>query len=138
MERFLFVQMFKYKRVKIELHSIILFECTHSENSAQNLHRIHYTDIFDTALFCKENIKSFLLSGLRTIRDVLAEEILNVKDSIHIYNSFFDKSNCISEYSQIKAAMPNTFVSVLKINWKICSEIKLVDISLLSDCNKFY
>jgi hypothetical protein len=70
--------------VKIELHSIILFECTHSENSAQNLHRIHYTDIFDTALFCKENIKSFLLSGLRTIRDVLAEEILNVKDNLMV------------------------------------------------------
>ena len=87
------MQMFNYKRVKIELHSIILFECTHSENSAQNLHRIHYTDIFNTELFCKENIKfsgkslffkSFLLSGLRTIRDAWAEEILNFKDSIHI------------------------------------------------------
>ena len=79
-------------------------------------------DILDPSLFCNENIKfrdtslffkSFLLSGLRTIRDIWDEEILNFKDSIQIYNSLFDKRNCISEYSQIKAAIPNTYVSIL-------------------------
>ena len=79
-------------------------------------------DILDTPLFCNENIKfcgkslffkSFLLSGLRTIRDIWDEEILNFKDNIQIYNSLFDKRNCISEYSQIKAAIPNTYVSIL-------------------------
>ena len=125
--RCLFVQMFKYKRVNIESHFRILFECTaiiqnskfqkfkFTPNSLQN--------ILDTSLFCNENItfrgkslffKSFLLSGLRTIRDIWDEEILNFKDSIQIYNSLFDKRNCISEYSQIKAAKPNTFVSILK------------------------
>jgi len=92
-------------------------------------------DILDTPLFCNENIKfrgkslffkSFVLSRLRTIRYIWDEEILNFKDSIQIYNSLFDKRNCISEYSQIKAAIPNTYVSILKkvenlsrnINWK--------------------
>jgi hypothetical protein len=65
-------------------------------------------DILDTPLVCNENIKlrgkslfykSFVLSGLRTIRDIWDEEILNFKDSIQIYNSLFDKRNCISQYS---------------------------------------
>ena len=59
-------------------------------------------DILDPSLFCNENIKfrdtflffkSFLLSGLRTIRDIWDEEIFNFKDSIQIYNSLFDKRN---------------------------------------------
>ena len=62
--------------------------------------------------------KSVLLSGLRTIRDIWDDEILNFKDSIQIYNSLF-------EYSQIKAAIPNTYVSILKKKWKIYPEIKL-------------
>ena len=79
-------------------------------------------DILNSSLFCNENIKlrdtslffkSFLSSGLRTIRDIWDEEILNFKDNIQIYNSLFDKRNCISEYSQIKAAIPNTYVSIL-------------------------
>jgi hypothetical protein len=60
----------------------------HLVNSAPNLSQIH--------LFCNENIKicgkshffkSFLSSGLLTIRDVWDEEIRNFKDSIQIYNS---------------------------------------------------
>jgi len=104
-------------------------------------------DILDTPLFCNENIKfrgkslffkSFLLSGLRTIRDIWDEEILNFKDSIQIYNSLFDKRNCISEYSQIKTAIPNTFVSILKKSGKFkIRKIKLVDISLLINCDNF-
>ena len=69
--------------------------------------------------------KSVVLSGLRTIRDIWDDEILNFKDSIQIYNSLFDKRNCISEYCQIKAAIPNTYVSILKKKWKIYPEIKL-------------
>jgi hypothetical protein len=107
-------------------------------------------DILDAPLFCNENIKfrgkslffkSFLLSGLRTIRDAWDEEILNFKDSIQIYNSLFDKINCISEYSQIKAVIPNRFVSILKYLEKLSRNktrnIKLVDIFLLSNCNNF-
>jgi hypothetical protein len=48
--------------------------------------------------FCGKSLffKSFLLSGLLTIRDAWDEEILNFKDSIQIYNSFLlDKRNCI-------------------------------------------
>jgi hypothetical protein len=61
-------------------------------------------DILNSSLFCNENIKfrdtslffkSFLSSGLRTIRDIWDKEILNFKDSIQIYNSLFDKRNCI-------------------------------------------
>ena len=59
-----------------------------------------------------------LLSGLQTIRDIWDEEILNFKVSIQIYNSLFDKRNCISEYSQIKSAIPNTYVSILKKSGK--------------------
>jgi hypothetical protein len=70
---------------------------------------------------------------LLTIRDAWDEEILNFKDSIQIYNSFLlDKRNCIAEYSQIKAAVPSTFVSITKAR-----KIKLVDVSLLSNCNNF-
>ena len=80
-------------------------------------------DILDPPLSCNKNIKlhdtslffkSFLSSGLQTIRDIWDEEIINFKDSIQIYNSLFDKRNCISEYSQIKVAIPNMFVSMLK------------------------
>lgn len=53
----------------------------------------------------------------------------------------FDKRNCISEYSQIKAAIPNTYVSILKkvenLSRNKNGKIKLVDISLLSNCNNF-
>ena len=106
----------------------------HVANSAPNLPQIH--------LFFNENIKfygkshffkSFLSSGLLTIRDAWDEEIRNFKDSIQIYNSLFpDNWNCIAEYSQIKAAVPSTFFSITKAR-----KIKLVDVSLLSNCNNF-
>jgi hypothetical protein len=40
-------------------------------------------DILDTSLLCNENIK--YRGGLRTIRNIWDEEILNFKDSIQIY-----------------------------------------------------
>jgi hypothetical protein len=70
------------------LQSFSEFRTKFTPNSLQN--------ILDTPLFCNENIKfpgkslffkSFLLSGLRTIRDIWDEEILNFKDSIQIYDS---------------------------------------------------
>ena len=72
------------------LQSFCEFRTKFTPNSLQ--------DILDTSLFCNENIKfrgkslffkSFLLSGLRTIRDIWDEKILNFKDSIQIYNSLF-------------------------------------------------
>ena len=68
--------MFKYKTVKIELHSSILFECT---AIIQRIPHQIYT----------ECVAGYSL--LRTIRDVWDEDILNFKDSIQIYNSLFDK-----------------------------------------------
>jgi hypothetical protein len=124
------------------LQSFSKFRTKFTPNSLQ--------DILDTPLFCNENIKfcakslffkSFLLSGLRTIRDIWDEEILNFKDSIQIYNSLFDKRNCISEYSKIKAAIPNTYVSILKkvenLSRNKNGKIKRVDISMLSNYNIF-
>jgi len=61
---------------------------------------------------------------LLTIRDVWDEEILNFKDGIQIKNSLFDNRNSISDYSQINAAISNTFLSIIK-RWKICPELKL-------------
>jgi len=55
---------------------------------------------------------------LRTIRDVWDEEILNFKDGIQINNSLFNNRNSISDYSQIKAAISNTFLSIIKKNGK--------------------
>ena len=101
------------------LQSFCEFRTKFTPNSLQ--------DILDPSLFCNENIKfrdtslffkSFLLSGLRTIRDIWDEEIFNFKDSIQIYNSLFDKRNCISEYSQIKAAISNIIVSIVKKSGK--------------------
>ena len=43
---------------------------------------------------------------------------------------FPDNWNYIAAYSQIKAAVPSTFVSITK-----AQKIKLVDVSLLSNCN---
>ena len=45
---------------------------------------------------------------------------------------FPDNWNYIAAYSQIKAAVPSTFVSITK-----AQKIKLVDISLVSNCNNF-
>jgi hypothetical protein len=70
------MQMFKYKRVKIESHSSILFECT---AIIQRIPHHIYTEFVEG------------YSLLRTIRDVWDEEILNLKDSMQIYNSLFDK-----------------------------------------------
>jgi hypothetical protein len=53
----------------------------------------------------------------------------------------FDKRNCISEYSKIKAAIPNTYVSILKkvenLSRNKNGKIKRVDISMLSNYNIF-
>jgi len=82
--RFLFVQMFKYKRVKIEYYLNALQ--SFSEFRTTKFPPNTLQDILDTSLFCNENItfrgkslffKSFLLSGLRTIRDIWDEGILN-------------------------------------------------------------
>ena len=68
------------------LQSFSEFRPKFTQNSLQ--------DILDTSLLCNENIKYrgkslffklFLLSGLRTIRNIWDEEILNFKDSIQIY-----------------------------------------------------
>jgi len=118
--------MFKYKRVKIEYYLNALQ--SFSEFRTTKFPPNTLQDILDTSLFCNENItfrgkslffKSFLLSGLRTIRDIWDLEILNLNDSIQIYNSLFDNRNCISYYSHIKAAIPNTFVSILNKSGKI-------------------
>jgi hypothetical protein len=49
------------------------------------------------------------------------------------------KRNCISECFQTKSAIPNTYVSTLKkvenLSRNKNGKIKLVDISLLSNCN---
>ena len=80
-------------------------------------------EILKTQLFCNADIKfqrnslffkSFLRSNIHTIGDIWNEETKMFKDCNLIYNSLVDRRNCISEYSKIKAAIPDNFIKILK------------------------
>ena len=80
-------------------------------------------EILNTQLFCNADIKfqrhslffkSFLRSRINTIGDIWNNETKTFKDCDLVYNSLNDKRNCISEYSKIKASIPDIYIKVLK------------------------
>ena len=80
-------------------------------------------EVLNTQLFCNADIKfqrhslffkSFLRSHIHTIGDIWNKETKTFKDCDLIYSSLIDRRNCISEYSKIKASIPELYIKILK------------------------